>query len=179
MLLETHSIGYVPFQIAVNFARKGHKVWYVTANKLTSLPLDKDDVDYPLITKDILRIIYFKYMETPKELVDDILQLHMYRGTQPTIVIIDYLHTFFTATAYDDAEFMQKHMLIAASLHSSIDSLAKCLNWKCFSILCVDTEANDIYGRFIQIFVDSYFGRARDIYTSSKDLLDLFLAELA
>lgn len=118
-------------------------------------------------------------METPNELIDDILRLHVYRGTQPTIVIIDYLHTFFKATAYDDAEFMHKHMLIAASLHSSIDSLAKCLKCKCYSVLCVDTEANEIYQRFKQIFVDSFFLRSRDIFTSSKELLDVFLAELA
>lgn len=145
-------------------------MWFVTAKKLDGLPLDQTDDDYSSIKMDVLRNVFFKYIDGPRPLIDEILQLHMYRGTMPTLIIIDYLHTFFESPVGDDIDFMQKHMLIAASLHSSVESLTKCLKWDCCSVLCVDTTTNPIYDRFMQIFVDSYFCRRADIFTSSGDL---------
>lgn len=153
-------------------------MWFVTAKKLDGLPLDETDDDYLAIKIDVLRNVYFKYIDEPRALIDEIFQLHMYRGTMPSIILIDYLHTFFDAPDTNDNDFMQKHMLIAASLHSSVESLTKCLKWNCYSVLCVDTTVNLLYDRFKQIFVDSYFSRPADIFASSRQLLEELKAAL-
>lgn len=146
-------------------------MWFVAAKKLENHLLEEINNGCSDIDLGAMRNIYFKYFDRPRELIDDLLQLHMYRNTMPTIVIIDHLHTFFDSPEITDNEFMQKHMLIAASLHSSIESLTKCLQWDCFSVLCIDTMINPLYERFKQIFIDSYFIESENIFTSSSDLL--------
>lgn len=165
-------------QIAVEFARKGQKVWYVRATQMDQLALNHFNEEDQPINRDILRNIFFKCVKTPKALFDDLIALHLYRGNHPTIVIIDYLDTFFGDLIEFD-EFSRNHMLIAATLHNSIESLAKCLNRVCFSILCMNTERHsDIYDRFKQTFVDAYFTDAKNIFTSSNQLRHLFCNEI-
>lgn len=166
------------FQIAVDFARKGQKVWYVRATQMDQLPLNQFNEEDQQINRDTLRNIYFKCIKTPKALFDDLITLHLYRGNHPTIVIIDYLDTFFGDVIEFD-EFSRNHMLITATLHNSIESLAKCLNRICYSILCVNTERHsDFYDRFKQTFVDAYFTNTNDIFTSSQELRNVFCREI-
>lgn len=147
---------------------------------MDQLLFDKFNEEAQPISRDILRNIFFKCIKTPKALFDDLIKLHMHRGNHPTIVIIDYLDTFFgDPIECDTDEFSRNHMLITATLHNSMESLAKCLNRVCYSILCVNTERHsDIYDRFKQTFVDAYFTNTKDIFNSSNELRDVFCREI-
>lgn len=173
--MNSNEINFL-FQIAIHFARNGQKVWYVTAKELEELPLVKNDAgQQSIINRDVLRNIYFKYLSS-RPLIEDIMQLEFYRS-KPNIVIIDFLHTFFDSpdsATFDAMEFMRRHMLITGSIHSSMRTLVRCLNTNCYSIVCLNRTFNQIYDEFIQIYVDSYFGK-ENIFTSSKDLLNAFI----
>ncbi|XP_031627662.1 uncharacterized protein LOC116343619 [Contarinia nasturtii] len=165
-------------RIAFCLARTGKKVTFISRKSPESLPIE-DGADETLY-RDILMNIVFSYSFDATELIKYLLGIEKLQP-RPDVVIIDFLHTFFEdhlISSWDtdhnfQSHFIECHMLITASLFSTMDVLSNGSRDKFISVICIDPNRHKIYKRFIQTLVDSYYYKP-DCILSMKDSLERF-----
>lgn len=157
---------------------------YIAAKSPESLPID-DEYDYGMY-REILKNTLFSYSPNPTHLIDIFWDMQKNCQPRPEVIVIDFLHTFFDYFSELDIDislhtnFIECHMLMTASLFSAVDmfcngdssnTTAAAKNF--MSIVCIDPQCNDIYKRFIQTYVDSYYYKNGSIL-SFDDLMEKF-----
>lgn len=152
------------------------------AKPFTTLPIDDDQVSASLANGNVLRNLIFKYISDPLEVTKVLFELIMAQ-MKPHLIIIDFLHTYFSdinnlpsANMKDDLyrEFIRQHMLMIAAVKNTTDTLVKYINADCCSIVCVDTTVNKVYERFKQSIVDLYYCKENVVFNCSHELLKTF-----
>lgn len=153
----------------------------MVAKPLETLPVDENDpMSTKLLDPNILRNIIFKYMKEPSALLNVLLEIST-SALKPRLIIIDYLHTFFSdldpsANEKNDFynEFIRKHMLIVATVQNSVDVLTKHFGTECSSVICLNPSAHKAYDRFEQTIVDLYYYKKYSVFSTSTELIKSF-----
>lgn len=146
---------------------------FISAASPESLPIE--DGGNETLYREILMNIIFSYSFDSTELIKYLMGIEKLQP-RPDVVIIDFLHTFFGDISPLDtdhkfqAHFIDCHMLITASLFSTMDVLSNGSHDKYLSIICIDPNRHDIYKRFIQTFVDLYYYKTNCILSINESL---------
>lgn len=164
----------------MKFARRGLNILYLTQKPIATVPVYAQGAEATAADVVALRNITVQYCKTLPALLKTILELHTWHR-QPSLVILESLHTFFLPIATESeaardkgyTEFTENHALVIASLLNAIDSMFLKSKTPSFSIVTTDFNSSLHYDEFKQLLLDLYYNQANSYFEHGEQLKEL------
>lgn len=155
-----NTLEYVLFETAINSAKAGLPVWYISIVPFNKIP---DNIDIP--GKEVLNLITFIYLKDYHCLISHLNGIHLWRKT-PRVILIDRFDLYSNINEENYNPLCGA--LISTSILDASSSISKKTNENIFLIVACSTQ--NIVSKRASILKNLYFPKTFIHSTDSETL---------